>query len=146
MHPFLLFPSLLFLAPLGATILRVTAALAFAYIARVHIQRREEIAETHYVLLGKPDAWLISVVIILESLLALALFFGFYTQLAAIAGLVLCTKHFTYAKMYPRAIPLCRLDYVFLFAICLSLLFTGAGAFSFTFFGNTVHTAMDLPL
>ncbi len=129
------FPDLLTYSFFAPTLLRLAGALAVAYIAYAQFKRREEIGEITYWLIGKPGSWLIWVVVALETILALALLFGYYTQLAALAGLVLCVKHYIFAKKYSRAIPLCRVDYIFLAVILLSLLLTGAGAL-----------AIDLPL
>lgn len=82
--------------------------------------------------LGNGLLWLVLAV---ECALALMFLVGYYTQFAALAGLVLCIKHFIYAKKYARAIPLCRADYIYLFVLCLALVCMGAGAF-----------AMDIPL
>ncbi len=136
MHPFLQFPGLFFLAPLFVPVLlRFVVALSLAAIALTQYKRREEISLMRVPLIGTLGNGMLWLVLVIEVALAAMFLVGYYTQLAALAGLVLCIKHFIYAKKYSRAIPLCRVDYVYLFVICLALVCMGAGAF-----------AMDLPL
>lgn len=129
------FPDLLVFSFFAPTLLRIVAAVSFLAIGYVQIKRRNEIGKTHFPIIGAPGAWLAVVVGIAAILIGLMLFFGYYTQYAALAGIVLGLKHIIYAKKYPRAIPLCRVDYIYLIVICASLLLLGAGAF-----------AQDLPL
>lgn len=129
------FPDLLVFSFFAPTLLRMVAALSFLAIAYVQIQRRNEIGRMHFPLIGAPGAWLASVLGVVAGVIGLMLFFGYYTQYAALAGIVLGMKHIIFAKKYARAIPLCRVDYIYLIVICASLLLLGAGAF-----------AQDLPL
>lgn len=124
------FPSLLTYSFFAPTLLRVTVALTFAYIAYVQYKRREEIAKMRVPMVGKIGG-LIWVALVIEALMALALLVGYCTQIAALLGLLLSIKHYVYAKKYPLVIPLGRADYIFIFVICLSILLTGAGAFAF---------------
>jgi uncharacterized membrane protein YphA (DoxX/SURF4 family) len=124
------FPSLLTYTFFAPTLLRITVALAIAYIAYVQFIRREEIAEMRVPVVGKIGG-LIWIALIVETAIAIGLFVGYLTQICALLAMLLCIKHFIYAKKYPRVMPLCRADYIFIFVICLSLLLTGAGAFAF---------------
>lgn len=136
MRPFLQFPELFFLAPLLVPVLlRIVAAASFGYIAFIQYKRRSEISAMRLPLIGKWRLWLVWVAIVLEASMGLSLLVGYYAQVVALLGFVLCVKHYVYAKKYARAIPLCRADYIYLAVICLALIFMGAGAF-----------AMDLPL
>lgn len=135
MHPFLQFPQLTFLSfVIVPLLLRIVAGATFAYIAFVHFNRRNELAEARTPILGRFGMF-IWVAIIIEAAMALCMFAGYYAQFTALLGIVLSLKHFTFAKSYPRAVPLCRVDYIYLLVICISILFMGAGAF-----------ALDLPL
>lgn len=135
MQPFLQFPQLTFLSfLLVPVLLRVVAAASVGYIAYVHYKRRIELAETPTPILNKLG-YVIWVAIVIEAAIAVCLLVGYYAQYAALLGMVLSLKHFVFAKRYARLVPLCRVDYVYLFVICLALVFTGAGAF-----------AMDIPL
>ncbi|MBX4192612.1 hypothetical protein KW798_03985 [Candidatus Parcubacteria bacterium] len=109
-----------FFAP---TLLRILVAVAFGFIAYVHYKRREELK----VSLG---VWL-WIALAIEVLIALSLFLGYYTQIGALAGIIMSGTQAWYAKSHPRATPLCRVDYIFLKVICLSLLISGAGALAF---------------
>jgi len=129
------FPQLLTYGFFAPMILRIVVAVSFFYIAYAQAARRKEISATGFPFIGRPDQTLVLISALIVALTGLALFFGWHTQLAALLGLIICLKHAVFAKKYPRAIPLCRLEYIYLFVILLTLLISGAGAF-----------AMDLPL
>ena len=129
-----LFPNLLTYGFFAPTLLRLVAAGVFVYLTYVHLQRREEIGTTRFMLIGA-GAWTVWVLVFVEAIIAIGLFLGYYTQVAALLGLLMALKHFVWAKRYPRVFFLNRIDYVLLAVVCLSLLLTGAGAL-----------AMDLPL
>ncbi|HEY5383078.1 MAG TPA: hypothetical protein VIJ88_00800 [Candidatus Paceibacterota bacterium] len=124
-------PQLLTFSFFAPTLLRITVACVFFYIAYIHTQRRKEIGATRFILVGAMGVWASWVLVVLEAGVALGLFLGYYTQIAALLGLLLCIKSFVWAKKYPRVFFLCRIEYILLFVICLSLLLTGAGAFAF---------------
>ena len=125
-----LFPQILFLAPLGTTILRVAVALTFLAIAYIHIQRRGEIEQMRVPLIGRFGSW-IYFSIVIEAVIGMALLIGYAVQVTALLAMIVCIKQAVFAKRFPRAIPLCRLEYVFMALICLDLVLTGAGAFAF---------------
>lgn len=135
MHPFLQFPSLFFLAPLFVPVLlRLGAAAVLFGAAYLQYIRRRKIAELTFPILGRASWWILPSVVS-HALIGLALLLGYYTQTAALLGILLALKHFVWQHRYPAVFPFSRGTY-FLFAlICLSLVFTGAGAF-----------AMDIPL
>ena len=128
------FPSLLTFSFFAPMLLRITVAVTFAYLVHKQFKHREAIAEVRVPLIGKMGG-LVWVGLLIESGMALAMLVGWHVQIAALLGLVLCFKHFIYAKKYPSLVPLHRSTYIFIFIICLTLLITGAGAL-----------AMDLPL
>jgi uncharacterized membrane protein SirB2 len=135
-HPFLQFPQLFFLAPqFVPLLLRLTAALSFFYIAYTQAKRRKEISELKIKIIGHVDQTMVLISALIIAATGLALFFGWYTQIAAIVGIIIALKHAVFAKKYPSAIPLCRGEYVYLIVILLTLLISGAGAL-----------AMDVPL
>jgi len=107
-----LFPELLFLAPLSALVIRVAAALAFGYAATAHV-RTQNLS--------------MRAIGIIEGVCAALLFFGGYTQAAAIIGIVLLLIYI-FAPAY-RTLPLTT--NLLLVVLCLSLLVTGAGPFAF---------------
>ncbi len=125
------FPHLLTYSFFAPTLLRIVAALAIAYVAYIHIQRRTEATHIRLPIVGHITEWMMWIGIAIETLIALALFFGYHTQIAALLAGLMSIKHYAYAKKYSRLIPLCRADYLFLLVICASLMLTGAGAMAF---------------
>lgn len=124
------FPQILFLAPLGTTLLRVTVAIAFLSIAYIQFTRREEISHGGLPVVGPGIVWVnISTAVI--GLVGVALLLGYATQLAALLALGVSIKHAIFAKRYPRAIPYCRGEYILLAVMCTVLVVSGAGAFAF---------------
>lgn len=111
-----LFPQILFLAPLSATLIRIALAIIFGYAAWRHFSRPETTSRAFGVF---------------EIVLASALFVGFWTQAAAIlSGLLIVANMFSgHPKLYVKTTLLLAL------VMCISLLVTGAGAF-----------ALDMPL
>ena len=114
---FSLLPELLFLAPLGALIIRAAAAAAFAVAAYSHLKE------------GRSIAWYAFG--IAEVAVVLSLAFGVGAQAGALLGMVVVA--FSYFMPGTRTIP--GSTSLILLAMCLSILVTGAGAF-----------AVDLPL
>lgn len=92
--------------------LRIAAGLAFAYMAYRHSSETSALT------------WTIAFA---EAACAALLLAGLYTQAAALLGIAI---FFAHALVRPvRVLPLSSM--LFLFALCLSLLVTGAGAFAF---------------
>ena len=135
LYPLSLLPQLLFLSPLAATLLRVAAACAIFYVANYIKQNREMIMRTSLPIVGNPPSWMLWFSAIIMFLTAAALFFGYWTQAAAIIGAIIAAKMYIGNAMVPSIIPLSRGTSALLFVICVSLILTGAGAF-----------ALDLPL
>lgn len=128
------FPSLLFLGFFAPTLLRIAAACMMAYIAYVHTINKNEIAKTRFPLIGA-GVWVVWVSVVVEVLVGASLLFGYGTQYAAILLALIALKYMVWAGKYPKYFIYSRSTALLLFAIALSLLITGAGAF-----------AMDLPL
>jgi len=108
-----IFPDLLFLSPFAALLIRVTAAIAFGYTGRIHITQRGPL-----LVFG-----------IFEAAAAMMLLIGLYTQAAALLGIVIFVVHAF--KPSFRALPMSAV--LLLIVMCLSLLVTGPGPFSFDF-------------
>ena len=109
---FTLLPQLLFLTPLSATLIRVAAAIGFGYVAWKHLGQTETTLRT---------------AAIIEGMCAILLLVGATTQIAAIAGFVILLVHGYLPKL--RVLPTSSI--LLLSVLCLSLVATGAGAFSF---------------
>jgi uncharacterized membrane protein YphA (DoxX/SURF4 family) len=134
MHPFLQFPQLFFLSFYVPTLLRVVVALLFFYIAWQTYARRDELARLQLPVVGKA-AWAIWFAVIVEILIGLSLFFGYYTQFAAIIGALAALKFFILKRRIGGYAPISKIASLLLLTICLSLVISGAGAL-----------AMDVPL
>lgn len=124
------FPSLLIYSFFAPTLLRVAAALIFAWIAYAQYKRRGELGRIHFPVVGS-GAWIVWVSIVVTALVALGLLLGYSTQWAALVGALIGMKGTVWAKRYPRFFPLCRFEYFLLMVVCLSLLLSGAGALAF---------------
>lgn len=106
------FPQLLFLGPLSATIIRVSVGVAFLYAAWSRMKHADMFVRG---------------VGILETIVAAALILGIYTQIAALIGAALSLMWLAIPKLRPLPLSTSLL----VLAMCVSLLFTGAGAFAF---------------
>ena len=105
-------PELFFLSPLAATLIRVSAAIVFGLAAWKHFADTETREKA---------------VSVLEGVIAVGLFVGFYAQFAAIAGgLVACAWIFS-ANLRPMP----KSTVVLVLIMCITLLATGAGPFAF---------------
>lgn len=128
------FPHLLVLSFFAPTLLRLMVGLVFVGGALMLHNRRKELAAHALPIVGKAPG-LIFFAIGAHAIIGGMLVIGYYTQIAALLGIVAGIKGTIWAKRYPRLFPFCRLEYGFIIVICLSLLITGAGAL-----------AVDLPL
>lgn len=126
-----LFPQLLFLSPLGITIMRLCAAVAFVVIAYRMIRTEEKIEGTSFILIGKPASWMVWFPALVSAIIAIMLGIGYWTQPAAIVGIILAGKHLVFYRKYHAILPLSSGTYAFLIATCLLLLVSGPGAFAF---------------
>jgi uncharacterized membrane protein YphA (DoxX/SURF4 family) len=129
-----LFPQLLFLTPLSATLLRIAAGLVFLYLAYFHYTNRRAVVEELSVFVGAASI-ICTLYALLELLVGAGLIAGAYTQLAALVGFVIAIKVQLIRRSLKELRPLSPLSYALLAVICLSIVVTGAGAF-----------AVDLPL
>jgi len=125
-----LFPQILFLEPLSATLLRIAAGVLFLWIAWVHLQKREELGQVDFMIIGR-GAWIPTVAALMEFAIGGGLLFGIYTQAFALLGAIGALKFFVWKRQYGVMIPLSRTASALLLVICLSLVMTGAGLFAF---------------
>ena len=126
-----LFPSLLMFGFFAPTIIRIIAAMTLFVVALRMQKNKNEILSTKLPIIGTPKGWMLWIYVVLTTVVGMALFVGYATQLAALLGMVVALKHAVFASRYPQLRPLPRASYVMLFFICLSLLLSGAGAFAF---------------
>ncbi|OGG69732.1 hypothetical protein A3F27_00920 [Candidatus Kaiserbacteria bacterium RIFCSPHIGHO2_12_FULL_53_13] len=104
-------PSILFLAPFSAFLIRIALALTLGLAARKHFSG------------AQGNIWLATV----ETVTAIIIFAGAWTQVGAIAGtFIICAW-----LLLPRLRPVSRGTALLALVLCLSLIVTGAGAFAF---------------
>jgi hypothetical protein len=130
MHPLSLFPQLYYLTPLAYTLLRVAVAVVFFYLAYYYFNERERLARVHVPIVGRA-LWLPVFASVCFAALGLALFVGFYTQLAAILGAIAAAKFLIWKRWCGELVPFTYIASMLVLVICLALIMTGAGAFAF---------------
>lgn len=129
------FPQLLVFGFFAPTLLRIAAACVFFYLAYWHFKNKKEVAHELSVLSHEMAVWLVGLYILIELAVGAGLLLGFWTQIAALVGLVISVKILLLKRSLHAMAPLSRAAYLLLGIICLSLIASGAGGF-----------AIDLPL
>jgi uncharacterized membrane protein YkgB len=121
---FSVFPAMLVYYLFGAFVLRMAAAITLFYFTKEHVSlaRKSETQKLKY------TSYILAAI---EVVLGVLLFIGLYTQVAALAGMLIAVtlKVLSFTKS-----PLAsygKVTYFLLFMVCFSLLFLGAGAFAF---------------
>lgn len=123
------FPSLLTYSFFAPTILRIVAACVFLMLARTHWKKQAEIKTLLMPIAHGFALSLTWLLIAIETAVGAALLIGFGVQIAAIVGTLLALKSLI---IRPRSLqPLSHSAGWLLLAVCLSLVFLGAGAFAF---------------
>lgn len=125
-----IFPDLLTYSFFAPTLLRVVVAGVFLYVAYTVYRHRAQAAHTSLPLVGV-QPWVTPFAIAVYAAIGAMLLVGYYTQLAAILGAVAAWKEIFWGKRMGALFPFSRMEAVLLFAICVSLLLTGAGALAF---------------
>lgn len=126
-----LFPQLLFLAPAGTTLLRVVAAIYFAYMAWYFWQEHDRFNGMPAPIVGQIRPWMIIFGDVVLSVVAVLLALGAWTQAVAILGGLSIIKQLIFYSRYKDVYPFTRSTYWLLLAVCIMLIVTGAGAFAF---------------
>ena len=127
------FPDLLVLGFFAPTLLRAVAGILFLFLANTHLKAsRPALTAGLSLHFGDWAARLITLVGVLEILIGGFLFTGFYTQIAALAGLLLMILFLFLRRAYGPTIPSFSFPFYLLLAtVCASLLLSGAGAIAF---------------
>jgi uncharacterized membrane protein YphA (DoxX/SURF4 family) len=129
---FNIFPDIMFLGPFFAPVLlRIAAALIFFAIAERLFKHHHLLIQTRFPLIGAPHPFIAWFWVFVPGTLALSFAAGLYTQIAALIGLLVCTKMWFFKNRYAEVLPFGRELYFLLGAVCLTLFITGAGAFAF---------------
>ena len=124
-----LFPQLLFLSPLSATLLRITAACLFLFLTYFYFNKRKELGRIEF-MFASNGVWIPLVLTFFTALASAGLLLGAYTQLAAILGALFALKSIVWKRHYSAVFPFSRVTMTLVLVICISLIFTGAGAFA----------------
>jgi uncharacterized membrane protein YphA (DoxX/SURF4 family) len=124
------FPSLLTYALFAPTLLRIVAAVAFAWMAYRQWRGRDALSTIHFPVVGK-GVWIVWASILANTIAAVGLLLGYGTQWAALLGALLALKSAVWDHRYPTFFPLSRVASLLLLVLCLSLLLSGAGALAF---------------
>ena len=125
-----LFPQLLFLTPLAPTILRLSVGVIFVLMAWDFFERREELGRLHYIVLGKGE-WIPIISALVAAIIGAGLIGGIYTQASALLGALFALKALVWRRRYATFFVHSATTDWLLLVICVSLIFTGAGAFAF---------------
>ncbi len=129
MHPFNTFPYLLSFSFFVPIIFRMSCVIAFGILAIHHYREHKHIEALVSPLVGKHSKWIIQLLVLVEAIVAMMLFVGWYTQIAAILASALALK---LSVIRPLSIsPFGRMNAFLLLVMSLSLIITGAGAFAF---------------
>lgn len=130
------FPELLIYSLLAPFILRVVVGLIFLDLGMLLFRGEQKrwITSLSVFKIPHPEK-VVKVLGVIEILGGIALILGFYTQIAALVLAILTLKEAIIEYRQPEVLKRNLVFYILLFAISLSLLFSGAGAF-----------AIDLPL
>lgn len=126
-----LFPQILFLAPLGTTLLRIVAGVYVLYIAYRVAADTEEYQKERFPIVGHAPSWLLWLGAIITFAIGLLLVIGLYTQAAAILAGLTALKIAIVDRWYGRIMPLSTAAAILLFFVCLSLLVSGPGIYAF---------------
>jgi uncharacterized membrane protein YphA (DoxX/SURF4 family) len=124
------FPDLLVLGFFAPTLVRVAVAAVFIYAGISHWKQREAIGRMRFPIIGSGE-WVAWGSILFHLGVGAALLFGYYTQIAALLGLIGSLKALAFRSHYPHVFIYNRATYVLLAAVCLSLMLSGAGALAF---------------
>src|SRR6266566_1685131 len=98
-----LFPPLLWLAPLGTTLLRVAVGVTFVIMVYQMYKQSKRMTEISLPMLGKPYEWLILFAAVIIGLVGVSLIVGLLTQLMALLGMLIVIKR-TYLRKYYQEI------------------------------------------
>lgn len=124
------FPDVLFLAPVGAFLLRVTAGFIFVYLAYFYFTQRGKLGQIRFPIVGA-GVWIPVLVGIWTALTGAGLLLGLYAQIAALMGALTALKFLVWKRSWGDMFPLERTTSILLLVVCISVFLTGAGPFGF---------------
>ena len=125
------FPQLLMFGFFVPTLIRTTVAAVFVYLALTHFKTKKDVAHSLPFKSNEVAVWAVGIAILIELGIAGTLFFGAYTQIAALLAALGSIKALALKRRFPALYPLAGLAYALLAVMAISIIFTGAGAFAF---------------
>lgn len=131
-----LFP-VLFLAILGNAFLRLFLGLIFVYLGFTHFGKHKALListiTAQFPAFARIAPFIALKLALVELIIGAMIVVGAYTQVAALVGMILSLKMLIFRRRltYPLVPP--SSFWLLVFAACVSLFFTGAGAFAFDF-------------
>lgn len=124
------FPHLLVLGFFAPTLLRVAVACALFYCAYHVYTHRAAPGHANFPVVGRAP-WASGFAMIAYGIFGLMLFFGYYTQIAAILTALSSIKGLVFRERYTSLFPFSASTYALILVISVSLIFSGAGAFAY---------------
>ncbi|MDB9944445.1 DoxX family membrane protein [bacterium] len=119
------------LAMLAYFILRVFVGGILVYLGYSHLKNRDSLKYALSIPWFPYSGFSIFMMYMTELVIGSMFITGFYTQYAAIIGMVLAVKILFFYKRFTSPHIPSKLFWALIFGACLSLFITGAGAFSF---------------
>jgi len=120
-----------FLALLAYLILRVFVGGILLYLGFTHLKYRHDLTFALSIPWFPHSTFSVLMLFSTEIIIGCMFIGGFYTQYAAIIGMILALKMLVFYKRFTSPRLPGRLFYILLFGASLSLFITGAGAFAF---------------
>jgi hypothetical protein len=128
------FPSFLLFSFFAPTLLRLGLACVLGYMALYTWRRAGHLAQVPLPLIGA-QSWAPYLASVAEAALGLMFLVGWYTQIAAILGLLGMLKYVAYRLWWPKVLgeyfPFTGVAALLFAVMCLSLLLSGAGALAY---------------
>ncbi len=121
----------LFLAPISASLLRVTLGLYVLYFAYHLYGVREALTHRKLPVIGHMKAWLVWIGVVVAGVVGTMLFVGYLTQLVAIIAGVIFAKLWWFSPDLDGLGFYNRSTIFLLIVICISIFMTGAGLYAF---------------
>jgi uncharacterized membrane protein YphA (DoxX/SURF4 family) len=125
------FPDLLIYGIFAPLLIRVALGAALLYLCVEHIRARKEIAQALSRRAGKISRLAAPLLCLIEVAAGALLVVGAWTQVAALVTFVLTITFLVLRKSHAELRPLSSSAYMFMLAMSLSLLLSGAGAYAF---------------
>ncbi|MCG2695296.1 DoxX family protein [Candidatus Parcubacteria bacterium] len=126
------FPTLLSFGILAPTILRITAGLIFASFGWLKLTKDKESKIKFFEIIKlQPAIVFLWATALVELIVGTMLVVGFLTQIASIIASVIMLASIVIKILKPKALPNTLDFYILFFIVFISLIFSGAGIFSF---------------